>query len=200
MKPTLLQIGPVTHVGGVSVHIKRLAKLVSDEYDIFYIDECSQNIEVENIPSLKSLHNYRTILERINKSNIIHVHLGNWILRLFILILGRGLGKNMVVTIHGQNTIEDLSGFQRFLTMKALKWSNSIICVNSKIAGYLSPQLFKKSLVLEAFIPPELKDENNLPEDLNNSIQKYKNTSYLLCANAYRLIRYKNRQLYGLIS
>ena len=55
MKPTLLQIGPVTHVGGVSVHIKRLAKLVSDEYDIFYIDECSQNIEVENIPSLKSL-------------------------------------------------------------------------------------------------------------------------------------------------
>ena len=171
---------------------------MNKSYNFSFIDECEKNEEYPSVLSVREIKNYLKFFKYIGNSDLVHIHLGNWILRIGFIIICSIKKKNIVVTLHGQNTLEDLNVFSKKLTFFALKKASHIICVNKKIKDYLPMKLINKTYVNEAFIPPSLNKEPPLPDSLERVIHKYKNEKTLVCANAYRLIEIDNRQLYGL--
>ena len=55
MKKKILFIGPYSAVGGVSVHIKRLAFLLSKTYDVSFIDESPKNNSTKEVFNIRSV-------------------------------------------------------------------------------------------------------------------------------------------------
>src|SRR5690606_26939452 len=78
-----------------------------------------------------------------------------------------------------------------------LKHSGLVIFVSEKISQKFN---IKNSLIKNAFLPPNLQEEDQqLPLHLIKWIKDKKNKGYLIgCANASRLDRYNNEDLYGL--
>ncbi|MGH2563170.1 MAG: glycosyltransferase [Ginsengibacter sp.] len=97
-KKKLLLIGPCPPpFGGVSNHIKRLAALLKDDFDISFIDESkNRKTNIFNIRSFKPGAYFRLI----NKSDVIHVHSGHYIFRLAHFITSKMFGKNIICSVH----------------------------------------------------------------------------------------------------
>ena len=197
-KINILQIGPITEIGAVSVHIHRLCDLMSNYSHFKFIDECKKNINHPSIRSVRVLKNYIYFIKYIYQSDIVHIHLGNWVLRIVFILLSIFFNRKIVLTLHGQNTLEDLNPFSKKLTLLFLNKVFKIICVNQKIKNDLPINLIPKISVCEAFLPPNLSNEEDLPVDLIKIINKHKKKSLLICANAYKLVKVNGMQLYGL--
>lgn len=197
-KINILQIGPITEIGGVSVHINRLCDLMSSNCNFTFIDECKRNTNYASIRSVRVLKNYFFFIKYIYQSDIVHIHLGNWILRIVFILLSIFFNRKIVLTLHGQNTLEDLNPFSKKLTLLFLNKVFKIICVNQKIKNDLPINLIPKISVCEAFLPPNLSNEEDLPVELIKIINEHKKKSLLICANAYKLVKVNGMQLYGL--
>lgn len=194
----ILQVGPISEIGGVSVHIHRLCDLLSRNCNFIFIDECKKNINYPSLRSVRVLKNYVYFIKYVYQSDIVHIHLGNWVLRIIFILLSVFFNRKIILTLHGQNTLEDLNLFSKKLTLLFLNKVSHIICVNEKIKKDLPRNLNSKLSVCEAFLPPNLSNEEDLPSELIKIIEKHKKKSILICANAYRLVKVNGMQLYGL--
>ena len=198
-KINILQIGPISEIGGVSVHIHRLCDLMSSNCNFTFIDECKKNTNNPSIRSVSVIKNYVHFIKYIYQCDIVHIHLGNWVLRIIFILLSVFLNRKIILTLHGQNTLEDLNPFSKRLTLLFLKKVFHIICVNEKIKNDLPINLTYKLSICEAFIPPNPSNEEDLPFELMKIVNKHKKKkSLLICANAYRLVKVNGKQLYGL--
>lgn len=193
-KKRILFIGPMPPpMGGVSIHILRLSRLLLNYFSIDYIDE-SKSIKSEffNLRSLKFLQYFK----RIMKSDLIYVHSGSRLLLMFHLISAKLLQKKIILTLHGYPIIK------RNLAVRLDEYfyslSDSIIVVNEYILKRISlPSA--KCIVRHAFIPPMMDDEADLPLFLKDWIVDRKNSGKIvICANAYQLRIYNSQDLYGL--
>ena len=79
MMKRVLIIGPSPdRIGGVSTHIYRLSKLLSEEYSFDYIYEGrGKKPEYFNMRSLNLL----TYIKKIRQADLVHIHSGVFILR-----------------------------------------------------------------------------------------------------------------------
>lgn len=191
-KKKILLIGPYPPpYGGVSVHIKRLRSLMSGLFDIDVIDET--RIKKDGVFNLRSLNIFR-YLQKVFAADIVHIHSGKFIFRLLHFFTAALFFKKKVITIHGY---EPGRGDKiRTLDKIILNNCNRIIFVSKELAAAFGS---KKYFIKEAFLPPDISDEPEIPAGVAGWIEKKKQIGYMICvANAWRLDRHNNEDLYGL--
>ena len=194
-KIKVILIGPISHIGGISVHIQRLAELLKNDFEFQIIESSEISISNNNYLKLRNLKQFFKVLNLISESDIVHVHCGNWVLRIYSILLASFLNKKIIVTIHSYRTTELI----KKITSYFLKKVNLIIAVSSQIKLDLNIDSKRKIILKEAFIPVSLSSEKKLDPYIIKKIKKLKeNNTFLICANASRLVSYKGKQLYGI--
>lgn len=190
----ILLIGPLPPpVGGVSIHIKRLSRLIDNDYNIDYVDE--SHIIKENYFNLRTLK-LPEYLNKVRKSDLLYIHSGKRQLAIFHVLIGRLFGKRVIMTLHGYPYAN--RKLINFVDSVFYSMADKIIVVNSFILDRVRlPE--NKCIVKWAFVPPIMEDEPQLPDYLSEWIAKRKNLGdVILSANAYQLKYFNNEDLYGL--
>ena len=191
----LLLIGPAPqNTGGISVHIRRLSRLMKDDFDIDYVDE--GHVKYKGVFNIRSGNIIRYLWKALN-ADIIHIHSGIWSLRaLNIIACKLLLRKKVVVTIHRDPNIEPHIKLTKFLVSKC----DQAILVNQEGYDALLTKGKCKYTLLPAFLPPILEDEPKLPNELLQWIEQKKEDkdSVLLSSNASVFTLYNGQDLYGL--
>ena len=192
----VLQIGPISYIGGVSVHILRLSELLKNNTDIFdieFIDESPLPVAKKGKINIRRVSDFYKFIKLIKHSDIIHIHSVHWLIRIFNILFVILLHKPFIVTLHSFRIV----GIRKFITFILLKKAERVISVNEEIKTILS-QKNVQSEIKEAFIPPIISDESHLPNDIEEKIENEKKSKTLICANAFRLTHYNGGELYGL--
>lgn len=188
-KSKVLLVGPYTAIGGVSMHIKRLAALLQDKFEFEFVDESPES--TPGIFHLRSgnLFKYFSLL---SQAEIVHIHTSIWWIRGFHLFWAKLLGKKIVVSFHALLELQNSPniGWIKFYS----KWANKIIVVNQEMATILDNP---KTQIKEAFLPPNLNLEPNLPKELEG-ILHLNSDKKIIVSNAFRLDMHNNEDLYGL--
>lgn len=194
IKQKVLIIGPCAPpYGGVSVHILRLYKLLKSDFEFDFIDESP--VHKKEFFNIRSLH-LQVYLKKMHSCNTLFVHSGKDTLRIFHLITGRLLGKKIILVLHGFTS----SPPKFIFSIKSFiyRLASTIIVVNNDIKLRLNLSE-KKCIIKDAFIPPNLKDEPELPHEIYNLLsEKRKERKVIICSNASTLEKYNNQDLYGL--
>ena len=191
-KKKLLIAGPYPPpYGGVSMHIKRLEEQVSGAYDIDVIDE--SRVVKENIFNIRTFSMGKYLLKVI-RTDIVHIHSGILSFRLLHYCTAGIFFKKRVITIHGY---EPGRGFiEKSLDRIMLNHCSRAIFVSKEIAGRLP---VRKYIIKDAFLPPDIDSEEQLPGEISSWIEKKKAQGFAICtANAWRLDSHKNEDVYGL--
>ena len=190
----LLFIGPSPlAVGGVAVHIRRLAFLLKDMFDIHYVDE--SRTKYDGIFNLRSF-NLIKYISLVKSSQIIHIHSGSLLLRIFHVFMCKCIfRKKTIVTIHRDVTREKCLSLTKFFVKKC----DSLIVVNEKCYN-----IFKDTVgclqLIPAFIPPVIENEPELPQDILSWIDKCRcsKDAIIMISNAGNLVMHEGCDLYGL--
>jgi glycosyltransferase involved in cell wall biosynthesis len=188
-KPKVLLIGPYTAIGGVSMHIKRLAALIQKDFDFDFVDESPEC--TPGIFHLRSGNLFKYI-SLLNNAEIVHVHTSIWWIRGFHLFWAKLLGKKIVVSFHALLELQNSPHIEWIKSYA--KWANKIIVVNQEMVELLDNP---KTQVKEAFLPPDLNSELNLPKELEEVLQQNSDKK-IIVSNAFRLDLHNNEDLYGL--
>ncbi|MDD4494042.1 MAG: glycosyltransferase family 4 protein [Eubacteriales bacterium] len=168
--------------GGISVHVKRMQqRLLESGYKCRVYDE-------------NEIGSYAGFLPRMPfmKEKLLHFHCVNERVRALIGLF-RIAGKKIVLTIHGESIIEQLSrrGTRRAMLIRGLKLINHIICVNDRIADVIMRQGVDRSKisVIPAYLHPDYdqKDYMKLPKKVREFIQNpdYRKCGLLIAANGW---------------
>lgn len=193
-KRNLLLIGPAPlSVGGVAVHMRRLAFLLKDNFNFSYVDEGRERYN--GIFNLRSLNLFR-YLKLVRSAEIVYINSGLFFLRIFhILICKILLGKKTIVTIHHDVTKERMVSLTKLFVKRC-----DILLVVNQTTKKIFDGIAKKMIYLSAFIPPDLNDEPELPQlvvDWCNMRRKSKD-SVIMISNAWNLVTHNGCDLYGL--
>lgn len=177
--------------GGVSIHIKRLKEHLSGCLDIDIIDEArTRKPSVFNLRSM----NIAGYIKRIYRANIVHIHSGRFSLRLTHFLVSSFLLRKTIITIHAYEPGRGM--IEKMLDKWMLNAASKKILVSKEIAGRLG---IRNYIMKEAFLPPAVSDEADLPAVMENWISEQKQKGYVICsANAWRLDSHKNEDVYGL--
>ena len=193
-KQKVLIIGPCPPpYGGVSVHIFRLYNLLKNDFEFDFIDESAvQKKEFFNIRSLQLL----VYIKKMYQCDTLFIHSGKDTLRIFHLIIGRLLAKKIILVLHGFTSSPPKFIF--LIKSFIYRIASTVIVVNNEIKLRLRLSK-KKCIIKDAFIPPNLNEEPELPNDIHNLLsEKRKEKKVILCSNASSLEKYSNQDLYGL--
>jgi glycosyltransferase involved in cell wall biosynthesis len=193
-KRKVLLIGPYPPpYGGVSVHILRFKNLLKESFSFNYIDESPlQKKEYFNLRTFK----IRAYFKNIANSDVIFIHSGTFLLRVFHTFVGKLFSKKTILVLHGFTSKPPKIAF--LILGQIYRSADLVIAVNADIKNRLNlPE--RKCVIKEAFIPPTLEDEPELPAEIVDLLAKYKKAGTpIVCANAFRLEKYENQDLYGL--
>lgn len=194
MKKTILFIGPLPPpAGGISIHIKRLSELLKNDYNFEYIDE--SNPVKPGFFNIRSLNLFK-YLARVTKTDLVFIHSGNHILRCFHIVMSKLFFRKIILTIHAYpfKNKKLVKYFEEIIYRQADK----IILVNANLADKIKlPQ--QNCIVQNAFLPPLMETEQELPAEIQAWIKKVKNgRKTIMCANAWQLEIFENEDLYGL--
>ena len=193
-KRKVVLIGPFPPpIGGVSIHIKRLMSMLRDEIDFEIVDEAKNT--KEGIFNLRSKNIFR-YFKIVKKSDIVHIHSGVFILRMFhIMVCRLFLRKFTVVTIHHDPKTEK----NVLLTKWLLSRCNHVILVNRKSYEMMKTTSSCKFHLLPAFLPPIIDEEPLLPLKVSQWIKSRRaEGSSVSVSNAWNLLLYNGVDLYGL--
>lgn len=191
MSKKILMIGPYTAIGGVSMHIKRLSGLLKDDFNFEFIDESPITDKSYPIFNLRSGNIFK-YLSLIWKSDIVHIHTSIWWLRGLHILTAFLFRKKIIVSFHALLELKN----SRYLNLirNYTSLADKVIVVNSEMYGVLG---IKKAIVKEAFIPPDLDSEPEIPVDLKEILNSNSDKK-LIVSNAFRLELHGNEDLYGL--
>lgn len=176
-------------IGGVSIHISRLMHgLDGGEYEFLLCDE-SREIK-EDVFNLRSL-DVLGYLKMCRQADIVHVHSGTSLLRLFHLIVATLFRKKKVLSIHAWPS-RSLPAQLMASFFSAL--SHKLIVVSEEIR-----RQFRHGETIPAFIPPDVENEVSLPQAITDwCAWQRKQERKLVCSNAFRLDWHDGADLYGL--
>lgn len=188
----IILAGPVPQpIGGVSIHIQRLSELyVKLGCKVVFVDESP--IKKSGVFFIRGM-NLFFYLKLIIWADVVHIHSSVSVFRLLHIIMCMLLNKRMIITLHSwRNGKKLINRIQRRLFSKA----SYIICVSEDIKRDIS---CANAVVMPAFLPPNEKSQNNLPEDIRRWINSKKSSNKMIIAsNAYRLDEFNGEDLYGL--
>jgi len=193
-KKKVVLIGPVPPpAGGISMHIHRLSMLLEKNYNIDFIDEANPaKPQYFNIRSL----NFFKYLQKIMGSDLIYVHSGNYILRMLHIIMGKLFFKKIILTLHAYPF--DKKKIVKYFEEAIYRKAHKIILVNANLFDKINLP-HEKCIVQNAFLPPVMESESELPEAVIEWIARTKRKGkIIMCANAWQLEIFKNEDLYGL--
>lgn len=189
----ILIIGPIAPpLGGVSVHLSRLVNFLKDDFIFDYIDE-SKIIK-------KGYYNIREkkvtlFLKKILATDVLYIHSGPTFLKIVNIVLGKIFLKKVIVTIHSYQKKKSKFGY--FCDSFFFNLADKVIVVNGLFLTRL--QIKTKLYIKEAFIPPLIHTEPELPQIVNDWIQIQKqNKQVMIGGNAWRLEKFNGNDLYGL--
>lgn len=187
----LLEIGPYSEIGGVSIHIRRLMNLLDDGFKVEIIDESRLKFSDGKVFNLRSKNVFQYI-KLIWQSDIVHIHTPiNW-LRFVHVFISKILFKKVIISIH---SIMYTEGIKNNILLKfAINVSDEIIYVNDGIKNVLETS---KGIVMPAFLPPIIEDEKNLPSELINLLNRHEDKK-ILVSYSYRLDWHEGVDLYGI--
>lgn len=182
------------NIGGISIHLRRLVSMLEDTFSFDFVDEGRKrwpgrfNIRSMNLP---------LYLYKLMKADIVHIHSGVAVLRMFHIVMARLiLGKNTIVTVHRDPSVEKYRRITRWLLSRC----NRVVMVSKK--GYDSVNRRKSRcgyMVLPAFLPPDIDAEPALPDGMMDIISSVRNSNgILLVSNAWRIVWNNGEDLYGL--
>lgn len=186
----VITVGPVSYVGGINVHMRRLSLILGDCISFDFFDDSPPNFSGKHGKSIRKISSVPGFLSSMKRAKIVHIHSGNWLLRILLVLVSRLFRAKVVVTLHSYR----IAGLKKFVSDAVLRLSSKVICVNTDIKASLGRA---DALVKEAFIPPFESERKCLPHDVEAFIEGH-GGAVLLCANAYRLTRYQGKDLYGL--
>lgn len=188
----ILLIGPYPPpFGGVSIHIKRLKPLLAGRFDVDVIDEA--RVKKDNIFNIRSLKIGR-YLQKVLAADIVHIHSGLLSLRILHYLAASLFFKKRIITIHGYEPGRGV--VERVLDKIMLRTCNKTIFVSREIAGRFN---VKQYLIKDAFLPPDLGAEEEIPAPVKNWVNEKRGLGYQVCsANAWRLDSHNNEDMYGL--
>ncbi len=191
-KKKILLIGPYPPpYGGVSMHIKRLKALFSGEFDIDIVDESRE--KKEDIFNLRSLNIFK-YLYKVLKTDIVHIHSGKFFFRMLHFSAASLFFKKKIITIHGYEPGRGAN--IRPMDRAILNNCNKVIFVSKELADAFN---VKHYIINEAFLPPDVKSEAEIPAEVANWIEQRKKQGYKIAvANAWRLDKHEEEDLYGL--
>jgi len=195
-KIKILQIGPLSNVGGINIHINRLCKLLTinnNKYIFSFIDESPKQYSSGNQYNIRRINDFKKYLTLIREANLVHIHSGQYLFRLMHMIVLKLYNKKFIVTIHSFR----VKNIRRYIIIRLLKNAEKVICVNENIKSILM-NINTKILVKEAFIPPFINEEPKLPRAIYKKILTEKLNKTIICVNASKLTDYKGKELYGL--
>ncbi|WP_343486905.1 glycosyltransferase [Allomuricauda sp. d1] len=188
-KPIYLLLGPYTAIGGVSVHIKRLAEILDEDYLFKFIDESPQ--KTPGVFHLRS-GNILAYLKLLKNAQVVHIHTGIWWLRCIHIAIAFLLKKKILVTIHSLSNLN--KRYKISITNVLLRLTTITIAVSERISDAIK---VKKKIVLNAFIPPIIENETELPDEVVQLLHHNANKKTIV-ANAFKLVLYNGEDLYGL--
>ena len=142
-------------IGGVTIHVKRLIEKLQnlDEFEVQLLD-------------YSRVKNPYLIIKKIINAKVIHIHLSNKKLRLFIVIILRLFLKKTLITFHGKYDFTD------FFDKNSLKFCTKAIILN-KYSFEKARNLRSSGIhLIGAFIPPNEKDIKPLNEKTNIKLNK----------------------------
>ena len=191
MPSRIVLIGPFpAPIGGVSIHIRRLATLLGQSGIVISgIDESPLiKDEIYNIRSRRVIGYVRLI----RSADIIHIHSSVDMLRVFHMLAGFIFRKKIVVTLHswrGRGKLITL--LQGFIFRRISK----LICVNEAIGSMFN---YPNMIVKPAFLPPDMSTEERLPDYVVDWVDSHRKAgAFIIASNAFRLDRYQGLDLYG---
>lgn len=191
----ILIIGPAPqNTGGISVHLRRLITLLSDCFSFDVIDE--GHVKYEGTFNLRSL-NLFCYLKKVFASDVVHIHSGVFVLRIFHVIVCKLIARKFtVVTVHRDPRRERFMVITKFF----LKLCNVAILVNKVGYDAMVTNSKCKYYVMPAFLPPVIADEPVLPTEILTWIDDVKenNKNILMVSNAFNLVLNNGKDLYGL--
>jgi glycosyltransferase involved in cell wall biosynthesis len=188
----ILLIGPYPPpFGGVSMHIKRLKGLLAADFEIDVVDESRE--KKNGMFNLRSLNVFR-YLGKVLKTDIVHIHSGKFFFRLLHFSTAALFFKKKIITIHGYEPGRGAN--IRPMDRMILNNCNKVVFVSKELADAFK---VKKYEIKEAFLPPTVNDEAEIPGEISNWIEKKRTEGYKVAvANAWRLDRHEDEDLYGL--
>lgn len=111
-------------------------------------------------------------------ADIVHIHSGISILRLFHIIVCLLLFKKTIVTVHRDINIEKRKKLTRFFLRRCSK----IILVNQVSYDFVTENYKKSnSFLIPAFLPPILENEPELPSEVKMWIGNYRSQHGFYC-------------------
>lgn len=191
MRKKILLIGPYTAIGGVSMHIKRLSALLKDDFEFTFINESPITNKSSSAFNLRSGNIFKYV-SLIWNADIIHIHTSIWWLRGFHVLTAFVLSKKIILSFHA--LLELKNSKHLGLIRKYTSLTNQVIVVNEEMYRILN---IKKAVVREAFIPPDLNSEPEIPIELKEVICLNADKK-IIVSNAFRLDLHNNEDLYGL--
>ncbi|PFX98201.1 glycosyltransferase [Bacillus mycoides] len=193
-------VGPVPPpMGGISVHIKRVQKyLINKNMECIVYNESKWESPENAVYSIKSFKKFLLKISFI-KTDVLHFHTVDKRVRIMLGIY-KLFGKKIILTIHGESLIEQITESNviiRYCLLKSLKSIDKIICVNPKNEEQLLKLGFdeKKVCSIPAFLKPieNKNDFNNIPQCVWEFIS---NQEFVIAANG-NIKFYNNEDLYG---
>ena len=170
--------------------MNRLMGLLNEDVDFLVLDDSPLSISKHKY-NLRNIWSLCSNFRLIKSSDIIHIHSGNWILRILLIVIAKLFRKKIIVTLHSYRLVK----IRKYLTNKSLFLTNKIICVNERIANDV--KIKDKCIVKEAFLPPTNHHEDVLPEEINRFLIQNRER-FILCANASKFVKFNGKDLYGL--
>lgn len=196
----IVLVGPYPPpIGGISIHMKRVASHLKEQgwaCDIY--DESNGSSRPEGV---YPIHSYKYFMLRfpLIKGDLFHFHSISKSFRI-MLALFKIFGKKIVLTVHGdslKDQIEQSNTVIRFLLLRSLHMIDQILCVNEADTEQLLSLGFRPDNVatLPAYIKPvETERENfDIPREVMTFLEE---AEFAITANG--LIRfYEGQDLYG---
>jgi len=195
----ILLIGPYPPpLGGVSIHIKRVAQKLEKQNNRVHIHNTSHKHQ-SKISSFTSLvKNFCTI-----RPDIVYYHEPTEsIQKLFVTVLFKYFLHYKLTTIdHDCRILYNFTKFKKIFFKKLLsRADHAVIIGNTTKNCYCDNKITKiKSCSVESpFLPPHFEDEQKLLQQFSQSVHEFIKTHRpLITANAFTPALVKNKDLYG---
>lgn len=167
--------------GGIGIHINRLLyRLKIQGIPYIMYDQLGKNIPDRNVVAFDQ--SFGGLLKFIFslKEDIIHLHISNPYILLFIATVLKVRNKKIISTLHNQNIVKSFNFhglFIKAICKKLLSRIDHIICVNNNIYSFLiSLNVNPKQLsLIPAFMPPSEKEisASNLSKEILSYIDSH---------------------------
>jgi glycosyltransferase involved in cell wall biosynthesis len=190
-------------IGGVSVHIRRLAAVLHRNNIDYIVYDTSKTVSNANSINYYKISNNKTWMIKYLlkcKDRILHYHNKNWLELMILSIAIKFHGGRILVTLHSFRDNLDNSGFIKKISLGfCLKnidhWITVGINEKNRLIKYGVDE--NKISVIPAFIFPTTEEEDSrlIPQNVQRFINKH---NFNIIANAFHISFFENEDLYGI--